>query len=168
MAEPRRNVVAALSAHLRPAPHSAAAAAAAAAPHYDLVLTGGRVICPASGIDLEPCDVAVTAGAIAAVGPGLLAASVAGGAPAASSAEIYDARGMVVTPGLVDMHCHIYHLCTPLGEPADDVCIGRGVRHHNPRHGHHPRPGGIRASCRAHPQAPLLAVQLVTEMTMHP
>ena len=33
----------------------------------------------------------------------------------------------VVTPGLVDVHGHFYQYCTPLGEPADDVCIGRGV-----------------------------------------
>ena len=32
----------------------------------------------------------------------------------------------LVTPGLVDAHGHFYNHCTPLGEPADEVCIGRG------------------------------------------
>ena len=86
---------------------------------YDLVITGGRVIDPASGLD-GVMDVAVTGGMIAAVGPSLLS-------DGAAAAELFDARGMVVMPGLVDAHCHIYNLCTPLGEPVDEVCLGRGV-----------------------------------------
>ena len=53
--------------HLVQLPSAAAATAAAMAaadgPVYDLLIRGGRVIDPASGLDLEPCDVAVRAAA---------------------------------------------------------------------------------------------------------
>lgn len=62
---------------------------------YDMVLAGGRVICPAGGID-KVTDVAVSGGKIAALGEGL------------SGGERVDCSGKVVTPGLIDSHAHIY------------------------------------------------------------
>ena len=41
--------------------------------------------------------------------------------------HIYDASGKLVTPGLVDLHIHGYHLATPLGIDVDHYCLGRGV-----------------------------------------
>ena len=70
---------------------------------YDLVLTGGRVIDERNGID-GVNDVAVKSGKIAAVGPGL----------AASAAKVRDVRGLVVAPGLIDIHTHVYHKATSL------------------------------------------------------
>ena len=66
---------------------------------WDLLLRRGRVIDPASGRD-EPADVAVRGGRIAEVAPGL--------APD-FAVEVVDAGGHVVTPGLVDMHTHVWH-----------------------------------------------------------
>src|SRR5665213_4439297 len=59
-----------------------------------LVITGGRVVDPASGIDAVG-DVALLDGRIAAVGTGL------GGAE-----RSIDATGLVVAPGFIDLHAH--------------------------------------------------------------
>ncbi|HUB49010.1 MAG TPA: amidohydrolase family protein [Acetobacteraceae bacterium] len=59
-----------------------------------LVISGGRVVDPASGMDAVG-DVAVIDGAIAAVGTGL------GGAE-----RVIDAAGLVVAPGFIDLHAH--------------------------------------------------------------
>jgi predicted amidohydrolase len=59
-----------------------------------LVISGGRVVDPASGMDAIG-DVAVMDGRIAAVGTGL------GGAE-----RVIDATGLVVAPGFIDLHAH--------------------------------------------------------------
>lgn len=65
---------------------------------HDLVLTGGTVIDPASGLH-GPADVAIAGGRIAAVGPGI---------GTADAADAIDASGCLVVPGLVDLHVHVY------------------------------------------------------------
>jgi dihydroorotase len=62
---------------------------------YDLIVRGGRVIDPSSGVDAV-CDVGVAGGRIVAVEP-----SLGGGA-----AELLDAAGKIVVPGLIDIHTH--------------------------------------------------------------
>lgn len=62
---------------------------------YDLIIKGGRVIDPSVGLD-EVRDVAIAGGKIAAV-----EANIAGDA-----SETLDARGKIVTPGLIDIHTH--------------------------------------------------------------
>jgi len=103
--------------HVQTAAPAAAAAEAPLTP-CDLLIHGGRVIDCANQID-EVCDVAVSDGHIVAVGPAL--------ARQYAARTTHDATGQLVTPGLVDAHGHFYRHCTPLGEPADEVCIGRGV-----------------------------------------
>jgi dihydroorotase len=63
----------------------------------DLILRGGRVVDPASGRD-ETADVGFTDGRVKAVGPDL----------PGRGAEIVDARGLLVVPGLIDLHTHTY------------------------------------------------------------
>ncbi len=65
------------------------------------LLQGGRVIDPARGID-RVADVLVRDGRIVEVGPDL-AAGAAGGEVA-----VRDAGGCIVTPGLIDLHVHVY------------------------------------------------------------
>lgn len=67
----------------------------AATPAYDLVVKGGRVIDPSRRIDAVR-DVAVANGRIAAV-----AADIPAG-----GAQMVDARGKLVVPGLIDIHTH--------------------------------------------------------------
>ncbi|HVV02414.1 MAG TPA: dihydroorotase [Verrucomicrobiae bacterium] len=64
-----------------------------------LFVTGGRVIDPANGRD-EAADVLILDGKVAGVGPNLRAKAGAG-------IETFDARGLVVCPGLIDMHVHL-------------------------------------------------------------
>ncbi|SDL37522.1 cytosine deaminase [Glycomyces sambucus] len=65
----------------------------------DLLLTGARPWTP--GEPLEPADIAVSGGRIAAVGPDLA------GAPEHQGAQVVDLGGAIVLPGLVDAHCHL-------------------------------------------------------------
>ncbi|MBW0105843.1 amidohydrolase family protein [Pseudonocardia sp. KRD291] len=60
---------------------------------YDLVVAGGRVVDPASGVDAV-ADVGISGGRVAAVGTGL------------RGTRVVDARGRVVAPGFVDLHSH--------------------------------------------------------------
>ena len=83
---------------------------------YDSVISGGRVIDPASGLDSVQ-DVAITAGQIAAVAPHI----------APGTARVIDARGLIVTPGLVDLHTHIYWGVTYWGIEPDPVAALTGV-----------------------------------------
>ena len=41
--------------------------------------------------------------------------------------QVLDARGKIVTPGLIDIHVHVYDGVAPLGIPADPNCIAKGV-----------------------------------------
>lgn len=85
---------------------------------YDLVVRGGRVIDPEQQLD-APLDVAVIGPRIAAVGADLTRRGV--------RREIVDAAGLLVTPGLVDLHTHVYWGVAPLGVEPDPACLARGV-----------------------------------------
>jgi dihydroorotase len=62
---------------------------------YDLVIKGGRVIDPSARLDAVR-DVAIARGRIAAVGANITALA----------ADVIDARGKLVVPGLLDIHTH--------------------------------------------------------------
>jgi dihydroorotase len=69
---------------------------------FDQLLRGGRVICPASGID-GIRDVAIRNGKIAAVQSDILPTS---------AREVIDVTGKLVLPGLIDTHAHVYQYVT--------------------------------------------------------
>ena len=83
----------------------------AGAPEFDLLVAGGRVIDPASARD-GVADVAIRGGRIA---------RVAADIPASAARAVIDARGRIVTPGLVDLHVHTDAELTPAW------CLGTGV-----------------------------------------
>src|SRR4051794_41474485 len=87
-------------------------------PQFDVLLRGGRVICPASGID-GLMDVAIRNGKIAAVQPSILPTS---------AREVIDVAGRIVLPGLIDSHAHVYQYVTGrFGMNADMVGVQSGV-----------------------------------------
>ncbi|HUK35260.1 MAG TPA: amidohydrolase/deacetylase family metallohydrolase [Vicinamibacterales bacterium] len=77
---------------------AAAPAVGQAAASYDLLIKGGRVIDPSRKLS-GPMDVAIANGKIAAV-----AANI----PAGQARNVFDARGKLVTPGLINVHAHLY------------------------------------------------------------
>jgi dihydroorotase len=90
----------------------------ATAPIYDLILQGGHVICPASGID-GVMDVAVVDGKIARIGANI---------QTAAARQTVDVSGKLVLPGLIDTHAHIYRYVTGrFGLDADMVGVHSGV-----------------------------------------
>ena len=96
----------------------------------DLAITGGRVVDPGRGIDGR-VDVAVSGGRLAAPGNVGEATETNIGQAAETSvgqaAETIDARGLVLVPGLVDLHTHLYQGVSHYGIDPDENCLRRGV-----------------------------------------
>ena len=90
-----------------------AGTAALAQPQYDLVLKGGHVIDGKSKLSAVR-DVAVQGGKIA---------EVAANIPAAKARKVVDAAGLYVTPGLVDIHVHVYAGTGQRGSYARDNSV---------------------------------------------
>jgi len=80
----------------------------------DFVLRGGRVIDPSQNID-RITDVAFSNGRVEAVGDGLMGETVR------------DVSGFIVSPGLIDLHTHVYWGGTSLGIDAEEFARTSGV-----------------------------------------
>lgn len=83
----------------------------------DLAIVAGTIVDPDAGATYR-ADVGIAGGTIVAISrePGRLRA-----------AETIDARGMLVTPGLVDSHVHVYQHVSSGSLDPDDVGIRQGV-----------------------------------------
>lgn len=88
-----------------------------AAPQYELLIRGGHVVDPWQNLSAVR-DVAIAQGKVARIAPSI---------PASEAAQVLEAKGMIVTPGLIDVHVHVYDGVAPLGIPADPNCIAKGV-----------------------------------------
>jgi dihydroorotase len=84
---------------------------------FDLLIKGGEVIDPATGY-FGPGDVAVRRDRIAAVERDI---------PAVSAFRVIDAAGLLVTPGLIDLHAHVWHGAGYYGIDPDPVGAASGV-----------------------------------------
>jgi dihydroorotase len=84
---------------------------------FDLILRGGRVIDPSQNID-RVADVGFQDGKAAAIGPDL---------PMGPNTAMRDVTGRIVTPGLIDLHTHVYWGGTSLGIDADQFARTSGV-----------------------------------------
>jgi len=84
---------------------------------YDLLLKGGDVVDPSSGLN-GPSDVAVQAGAIARIAPNI---------PSVEAARTIDVTGKVVAPGLIDVHAHVFEGVNRTGVNPDLAGVYAGV-----------------------------------------
>ena len=84
---------------------------------FDLLIRGGEVVDPGGGHEGR-LDVAIERGRIAAVDRDI---------PAESAFRVIDATGQIVTPGLVDLHAHVFHKLTYWGIDPDPIASRTGV-----------------------------------------
>lgn len=84
---------------------------------HDLILTGARVIDPSQNHD-GVAEVAFRDGKVSGFGKNL---------PRGPQTQLRDLSGYIVTPGLIDLHTHVYWGGTSLGIDADDYCRKSGV-----------------------------------------
>jgi len=78
---------------------------------FDLVIKGGEVLDPSQQLRGRR-DIGIRYGAIEAVEADI---------PAAKAQRVIDASGKLVTPGLIDLHCHVYPYGSAIGIPADEL-----------------------------------------------
>ena len=80
---------------------------------YDLLLKGGHVLDPRNNIDGR-MDVAILQGRIGAVAPDI---------SSSQARNVVDVSGLYVTPGLIDIHCHLYATTGISGAWAGDESV---------------------------------------------
>ncbi|MSQ08877.1 MAG: amidohydrolase/deacetylase family metallohydrolase [Dehalococcoidia bacterium] len=84
---------------------------------YDIVIKNGTVIDPSQGLHAKR-DVAIAGGRIAAVAEHI---------PDKDAHDVIEAHGLLVTPGLVDLHVHVWWGVAHLAVEADPSCLARGA-----------------------------------------
>jgi len=95
------------------------------AQNYDILLKGGHVIDPKNKLN-EKMDVAINQGKIA-----LVATDIS----ASSAKKVIDVKGLYVTPGLIDIHVHVFagtnkdqhYMDGPNSLPPDGFTLRSGV-----------------------------------------
>ncbi len=85
--------------------------------HYDLLIANGELINPGAN-QIGRYDIAIHAGRVAAIAPSI---------DPALAARVIDAHGQIITPGLIDLHTHIYWGVTYWGIQPDPVAARTGV-----------------------------------------
>ena len=103
-----------------------------AAPIYDLLLRGGHVLDDKNHID-GLMDVAIKDGRIARVAPHIASST---------ALKTVDVKGLYVTPGLIDIHVHVYAGTGERNSYAGDNSVPPGWLYF-PRWGHHGRRRGL-------------------------
>jgi dihydroorotase len=86
-------------------------------PLYDLVIHGGRVVDPSQNLEARR-DVAIQDGKIAAIAQEI---------PESQARHYIRVKEKIITPGLIDMHVHVFPYVGPFGIEPDPYCLGRGV-----------------------------------------
>src|ERR1700746_2628004 len=84
---------------------------------FDLVIKGGDVLDPSQGLRGRR-DIGIRFGVIEAVEADI---------PATRAQKVLDAAGKLVTPGLVDLHTHVYPYGSAIGIPADELVPYQGT-----------------------------------------
>ena len=85
--------------------------------NYELLIKNGTVIDPAQGIHAYK-DVAFANGRVSAISDEI---------PTSEAREVLDASGCFVTPGLIDLHVHVFYGVSHFGIEPDPTCLARGA-----------------------------------------
>ena len=78
---------------------------------FDLVIKSGDVLDPSQSLRGKR-DIGIRWGVVEAIETDI---------PAARALKTIDASGKLVTPGLIDLHCHVYPYGSAIGIPADEL-----------------------------------------------
>jgi dihydroorotase len=84
---------------------------------YDVLIGGGEVVDPGAGLR-GALDVGIFAGRVVEVAPALRVED---------ARRVISAKGLYVTPGLVDVHAHVFVNSSDMGENTDRFCNAGGV-----------------------------------------
>ena len=84
---------------------------------FDLILKGGRIIDPSQSVD-RIADIAFAAGKVNKIGTDLVGDA---------TTDVRDISGYIVSPGLIDLHTHVYWGGTSLGIDAEGFARTSGV-----------------------------------------
>jgi dihydroorotase len=84
---------------------------------FDLLITGGEVLDPSQGLRAKR-DVGIRYGLIEAVEADI---------PATRALRVLNASGKLVTPGLIDLHAHVFPYGSAIGIPADELVPFQGT-----------------------------------------
>lgn len=85
--------------------------------NYDLIIKDGILIDPAQSIH-ESKDIGFQDGMVTTVTTNI---------PSAEAREVISAAGCYVTPGLIDLHVHVFHGVSHFGIEPDPTCLARGA-----------------------------------------
>ncbi len=85
--------------------------------NYDLIIKNGTLIDPGQSIHAVK-DVAFTNGRVSAISDEI---------PTSEAREVLDADGCFVTPGLIDLHVHVFYGVSHFGIEPDPTCLARGA-----------------------------------------
>lgn len=84
---------------------------------YHLLLQGGQIIDPSQGLNALK-DLAISNGKVS---------EIADHIPADQANQVIDVTGKLITPGLIDLHTHVYHGAIPIGVEADPIAARSGA-----------------------------------------
>lgn len=84
---------------------------------YDIVIKGGTVVDPSAGLN-GVHDVAIQQGLIAHIAPAIAAEE---------TRRVIEVGGNIVTPGLIDLHAHVFEGFTRFGVHPDMAGVDAGV-----------------------------------------
>ncbi len=85
--------------------------------NYDLIIKNGTLIDPAQGLHAQK-DIAFTDGCVSTVSEDI---------PTSEARDVVNAEGCYVTPGLIDLHVHVFHGVSHFGIEPDPTCLARGA-----------------------------------------
>lgn len=85
--------------------------------NYDLIIKNGTLIDPAQSIHTRK-DIAFTDGCVSTVSDNI---------PTSEARDVINADGCYVTPGLIDLHVHVFYGVSHFGVEPDPTCLARGA-----------------------------------------